>query len=256
MKRTLTLVAVMLSAGCAFGPGEPFATLTPSLNAQLHLPPGRGNPSPLANDYVVHITRFDVRYTEARLIQLGDTSASGFDPANPPDGYTICHNGHCDREDGALISYQEVAAGLPGGAGSTELAHVVVGTANQLGEVRPLECEGSCELAASTVNTVKLGVANLTIEGEVHDARLVKRFDGVRPFVIDYVAPADTELSADVDIDVTRHSSPKVALELQPLLGPALLDNIEFSGPLSSNEVNRQLTESLVTSKLSVAVQR
>lgn len=255
MNRLFIVIPLLLS-GCAFGPGEPFATLEPSVDAQLHLPRGRGNPSPLANDYVVFIKRFEVRYGEAKLIQLGDTSASGFDPAKPPPGYTICHNGHCDREDGALVSYEEVAASLGGGAALTEVAHVLVGTANQLGDARALACEDSCELGPVNVEVVKLGVEGFTVEGEVFDERLEKRFEGAKVFTLEYVAPPQTELSADVDISVTRHSSPKVALELRPLLGPALLDGVEFSGDLSSPETHKQLTESLVTSQLEVVVHR
>lgn len=254
----MKIVSLLLlcATGCAFGPGEPFGTLHPKIEAQLHLPAGRGNPGPLASDYVVYLTRFDVEFTEGKLVDLGDLSASAFDPASPPPGYTVCHGGHCDREDGALIPYEEVAASLPGGGGATEVAHLHVGAVNQLGETRALECEETCALPAGTVDSVKVGVARVFLEGEVHDGRFEKRFEGLRQFSFDLPFPEGAQLSGEVDLKLDRHSPPHVFMTLKPLLGPKVLDGVDFSQPIDTDAVRTQLIESVVTSPLDIQVER
>ena len=93
----------------------------------------------LSSDFQVRLTAARVRLE--RIDLLGGASSSGptsFDPANPPPGYTICHNGHCDREDGAQVSYDEVAAELGGGgATASTVATLPVGESGPAGTGDP-----------------------------------------------------------------------------------------------------------------------
>ena len=123
---------LLLLAGCAFGPGDPFAVLSPEVDARWTVPDERVRPDGfalLASNYEVRLTRAELTVERAALRSLsaggGASSGGSFDPANPPAGYSLCHGGHCHRDDGALVPYAEVEAAMSGGGGSATFVEVV-----------------------------------------------------------------------------------------------------------------------------------
>src|SRR5690349_12654412 len=99
--RPVALMALVF-VGCAGTPGEGFASLTPTARLGF-ASQGRA----LEGGWMQLDTDFQVRLSRARAnisaIHLGASSggSSTFDPARPPPGYSLCHNGHCHRSDGA-----------------------------------------------------------------------------------------------------------------------------------------------------------
>ena len=126
------LLAILpLLAGCAFGPGSGFMELTGvSVSAAIEPNAARdlGGGAVLTDlGYEVAIDEAVLSVTSVTFEELQGAGGATFDPANPPPGYGLCHNGHCHRDDGALIDYADIEAELAGDNATFEpLAEVVV----------------------------------------------------------------------------------------------------------------------------------
>ena len=119
-----TLVAVVLVpflSGC-LGDGLPWGQLETSMTASFAPPGGRlddqGRLKTTAN-YVVDDLKVTVGFDAFSLV-LAAQGAAGFDPANPPEGYSLCHNGHCHSDSGALVDYEDIALEMAGGSGGVD----------------------------------------------------------------------------------------------------------------------------------------
>ncbi|HEY0712676.1 MAG TPA: hypothetical protein VGF45_08385, partial [Polyangia bacterium] len=99
-------------AGCQLEPGNWFLNLSPRLSAQyLEVPERAIEPGwqKLASEYQVRVTTAELHIRKIDLI-AAPASAAAFDPANPPPGYSLCHNGHCHAADGRLVAYDDIVA--------------------------------------------------------------------------------------------------------------------------------------------------
>src|SRR5688572_29228398 len=119
MRTSLGLCLLTLSS-CAVGSGEGFATLEPTARVGYTLLPAReagGGFQKLDTDYQAAVTAAHLDASDIALQAAGSGGAAGgsFDPGNPPPGYGLCHGGHCHRDDGALVAYEDIAAELAGG---------------------------------------------------------------------------------------------------------------------------------------------
>jgi hypothetical protein len=239
--RAYLLLPLLLATGCALDAGEGFAVLQPSVQAAYTSPASRevgDGYQRLSSDFQVRLTTVKMRLE--RIDLLGSASGGGptsFDPANPPPGYTICHNGHCDREDGAQVPYEEVEAELGGGgAAASTVATLPVGELDLLIPApRSLECQPDCELPSTTVSNGRWTLTALLLEGNVRDSRATPRFAGERRFQLELnSASAQTEpvavLTGALDIPSDRAHAPRVVLDLTLELTPAIFDPVDWAG--------------------------
>ncbi|MFN7131831.1 MAG: hypothetical protein ACK4N5_07105, partial [Myxococcales bacterium] len=234
MSRPVTIAALLL-AGCALGPGEFHAVLAPSLDARLVTPAGRDAGDGwqrLNTDYQVRITALRLVTTEVALLDTGTPLQLSFNPARPPPGYSLCHNGHCHKNDGSLPTYEEVEAELTGRSVQRRVVASlpVGGIALVPGEARALSCEPSCALGAALIGAAQLPVRALRVEGAVRDGRASPRI-AEQPFLLDLPAgdAALLTLQWALDVPADRRSPPHVALALLLHLGGALFDDIDFA---------------------------
>jgi hypothetical protein len=238
--RVRLLLPLLLATGCAWDAGEGFAVLQPTVRAVYTSPASRevgDGYQRLSSDFQLQVTTARVRLERIEL--LGTTGGGGptaFDPANPPPGYTICHNGHCDREDGAQVSYEDVAAELSGGgATATTVATLPVGELDFLApETRALECSPDCELPQTNVSNSRWTLLALRLEGNVRDARATPRFPGVRPFRLDLASSgAQAEpvavITGTLDVPSDRENPPRVLLNLTLELTPMSFDPVDWA---------------------------
>lgn len=268
--RALLLVGLCLSAGCVAGPGEPFAVVSARVRAALDRPSGRDAGDgfqKLSNDYQVKFTtlRLDVRALE--LVDLGSGATLAFDPSNPPEGYGLCHNGHCHRDDGALVDYAVISAEVSGGGGPSVVASFPLTALDVLaGEERSLDCGDACELRPGTVGQARLQLRGLSAEGLVRDGRTPARIPEL-PFRLEAALPQGSELSTATAIEVSRHESPRVSVGLDVGLGPRLLDGVPFdelpayplpldAWPASIPAVQDRVRVNLAETALTVTVER
>lgn len=267
--RTSALL-LFLSTGCALGPGEPFATLSVRVVAALSHPPGRDAGDgfqKLSTDYQVKLSSLRLDVTALELVDLGAGATLAFDPANPPAGYGLCHNGHCHREDGALVDYAVISAEVSGGGGPSTVATLASRELDVFaGEDFALDCGEVCALPAAQVGQVRLQVRGVSAVGVVRDGRPQARLSE-QPFQLEATLPGGSELSTPVDIEVSRHASARVRVTLSVALGAPLLDGIPFEQlpsaagardayPASLPDVQKQLRVNLAETDLKVVVER
>jgi hypothetical protein len=246
--RSAAVLFLMFSAACTFEPGAWFATLSPTLSAGYLPRPDReagAGWQKLSSDYQVLVSRATLELGEVAL--LGATGGGGptrFDPAKPPPGYSLCHNGHCHSSDGRLVPYAEIEAQLSGGQGGglrAVAALVVDGALDLLAPAdRTLACEPSCHLDRTRIVRASTAIRRLVLEGAVRDGRTPPRLaevpfrwqtttqatDAGPPVIQPVVPPA---MEAEVDIPADRDHPPAVALRLSFELGAALFDGVEFA---------------------------
>jgi hypothetical protein len=241
--KNLCLLATLIS-GCTFEPGRWFATLEPSLNA-AYLPradrdAGEGWQR-LSNDFQVRVTELHLELGEiALLAAAAPGGAVKLDPARPPPGYTLCHNGHCHHESGRLVPYAEIEAELAGGGDAIRTRAVVslpVGGPLQLATPveRSLTCRPSCNLDRLTIVRATVPVRALSVAGLVRDARTPPRLPAESPFRWELAPGADAGaagpppvLDAALDLPADHEHPPRVALRFQLALAASLFDGVEL----------------------------
>ncbi len=242
--RTRLLLPLLLLSGCALEPGESFAVLEPTVRADYTPVASRdaGNGfQRLASDFQVRLDGAALGVTHIDLV--GGATGGGpttFNPANPPPGYTNCHNGHCHRNDGALVDYEDIQAELDGGGGAAESTvaslHVDADLDLLVEETLTPECEPSCELPRTNVSRYQWDVASVRMEGAVRDGRATPRFTGERPFRVTLTTEGTGDagrpvlaLRGSVAIPADREHKPRVKLAMSLSLTPTLFDALDWA---------------------------
>ncbi|MBM4378535.1 MAG: hypothetical protein FJ086_04435 [Deltaproteobacteria bacterium] len=264
------LPLLLLCFGCTLGPGDPFATLSARVQASLSQPAGRSAADGfqrLSTDYQVRFTALRLDATALELVDLGSGATLAFDPARPPPGYGLCHNGHCHRDDGALVDYAVISAEVTGGGGPSAVASLPAQELDVLaGTDLPLSCGEGCTLPSATVGQVRLRIRGLVAEGVVRDGRAQPRIPE-QPFRLQALLPEGSELSTPTAIEVSRHASPRVDVALTVQLGASLLDGLPLEQlptvggaldayPPSMPDLQKQVRVNLAETGLDVVVER
>lgn len=241
MRQPLLLLCGLALGGCAWEPGQGFAVVQPTVHAAYEPLPDRtadNDYQRLSSDYQVRVESASLQLSSIELLASAGGSGGGsgtFDPAHPPPGYSLCHGGHCHRDDGALIPYEQVAAGAGGGGGSTVVVTLPVGEPFNLLASEPLAvgCEPGCELPETQVSQGRWGVQSLHFEGAVRDSRATPRFPGERRFKLDLATTDGDEpvavLDGAVDLASDRSTPPQAKLDLELALTAALFDTVDWS---------------------------
>ncbi|GAB4516035.1 MAG: hypothetical protein Tsb0020_34680 [Haliangiales bacterium] len=271
-----------LAPGCAWGDGEPFATVSATLTAELAIPPGRDlgqGWQQLASNYQVAIDEWRVEPDPVTLIGGDPDSAAGFDPANPPAGYSLCHNGHCHADDGSLVPYEDIADEL--GQGGDTSAPVVALAVDDFdaaaGTEQPLACAPSCDVPRTQLLRAELPARRVVIRGRVRDGQEPARVAGEQEFAVDLVitnpgANPDADPSADdlrwsspLAIAVDRGHDPDISLRLALSLEARVFDGVDWAAraaagqldDLDSDSATRQLViDAIREAALTVEVTR
>ncbi|MFP2910261.1 hypothetical protein ACLESD_35525 [Pyxidicoccus sp. 3LFB2] len=245
--RARLLLPLLLLSGCALDAGEGFAVLEPTVRAGYTPLPSRdaGNGfQQLASDFQVRLDAAALGVSHVDLLSPATSGGGGggggtFDPANPPPGYSLCHGGHCHRDDGALVDYEDIQAEMNGGGGSAAVTLASLHVDADLDLLAPQtlspECEPDCELPRGTVSQARWDVAALRLQGVVKDRRATPRFEGERPFRLDLASEGGeeaeplVELSGELDIPSDRENKPRVQLALALSLAPTLFDTLDWA---------------------------
>lgn len=250
--RSLAVVVALAGCGCTFSPGDWFANLEPTFEGRYVLRPDRnvtgdvpGEPSgdgwqKLNTLYEIKVTRAVLTVREVELHELDTAAQPGtFDPSRPPPGYSLCHNGHCHRDDGALVPYDVIAAELAGSGASQPrvVATLPVGEEDLLSPARRrLSCEPRCGLPLANVQRARATVTAVAWEGVVRDRRVPARLEGELPWRWDTAlgtdagqAPTPVLLDCALDLPADRAHPPNVSLDLSLQVGARLFDDLDWS---------------------------
>ncbi len=186
MLRFLASLAVL--TGCTFSDGTPWGRIERAeLSIELSVPDGRLDTQgrfKTSLDYRIELTSLRVDYTRLSV----STQAKGtkvFDPAQPPAGCTLCHNGHCHC-DAELVAYEDLA--VQASAGGSEVTLGINRSLDALNDTKEIELDactaGACDLPRGALSAVTVGVTMIQVEGTVWDARGTPRFENAMPFII------------------------------------------------------------------------
>lgn len=260
--KTLALCAA-LTAGCAFSDGEPFAVVTARLEASAPVPEDRALEDGwqrLASDYQVRLEAVELEAGAFELVELGG-GGIGFDPANPPPGYSLCHNGHCHSDEGGLVSYEEIAAELAGSGGEERVVmQLPVGSLELVGGVdRELSCVPDCELPLTEIGLIRLPAGPIRLAGQVRDSRAEPRFEGELDFE---GSVAEVTWIASTSIPADREADPEVGLVLGLELVSRYLDGVDFAalpragGAIDLSTAADEVARGLEELELAVSVER
>jgi hypothetical protein len=230
--------------GCAFSEGEAYGVLDASLEAGYERLDERARGDGFeatSADFEVKIDTLTLGVDSLSLVlgALGDGPIT-FDPANPPEGYSLCHNGHCHNSDGALVDYATIEAEQSAAAGSSSVT-LSGGTSDILaGAPLALSCgdEAECILGEGRVSLLELRFHELALSGEVRDGRppALARFEGTRAFAatVDLLhdgagEPSPGEKRLPADLPLSDDEPPRITLVLSLTATAALLDGVDFA---------------------------
>lgn len=238
MRGPFLLLCGLALGGCAWEPGQGFAVVVPTVRTAYESLSDRtadNGYQRLSSDYQVRVESASLRLSDIELLASSGDASGAFDPAHPPPGYSLCHSGHCHRDDGALIPYEQVAAEAGGGGGSSAVATLPGGEPFDLlaPEPRAVGCEPGCALPEAQVSQGRWDVQSLHFEGTVRDGRATPRFTGERRFKLDLATTDGDEpvavLSGAVDLPSDRSTPPQAKLDLNLALTAALFDAVDWS---------------------------
>ncbi|HEY0705597.1 MAG TPA: hypothetical protein VGG33_02310 [Polyangia bacterium] len=234
-----TFVAVgLLVAGCDLSPGNWFLNLTPQLEARYQELPERAvEPGwqKLASEYQVRVSTAELQIRKIDLLSTA-TALGTFDPANPPPGFSLCHNGHCHAADGRLVAYDDVIAEATGRPNVPAIAvSLGGGTWNLLAPAAPtpLSCPSSpeCRFGQASIARALVTVERVRLAGEVRDGPGVTVPIGTVPFTLDLMNLGPTPLptiAASLALPADNRHDPNVTMTMSLSLTAALLDGVTW----------------------------
>lgn len=211
-----------------------------------------------AKNYRIDIENFGLYIANLTYETSSANLSNIFDPANPPPGYSLCHNGHCHADSGELVDYETIMLETDASTatsksvvqivdafvefdGSQEIAkqEIILGACNDL--------RNTCEIGPDNMKSVAMNLQNLRLHARVyHDEKLpqegipisIESTDSVSILKLHPVA-----LGSDAD--------KILKLKLQLTLGALIWDAIEFSeflcndNEFSPAQLSDKLTESV-----------
>lgn len=219
--RLLALLALL--AGCTITPGQGFVHLA-DVSLELGLEPGPARD--LGDGAIVTDEGWDVQLHTLELtldrleLQTLDAGGGGgtFDPANPPSGYSLCHNGHCHHESGALVDYVDIQAELNGGGGfEAALTFELDRAVDLLAGATLGPSVAQPELDAMDISRVLLVASRLRLEADV---------DGGVSLDLQLDA---AQASSGFEFVVDRDQEPRVALTFAFHPDATLFDGLDLS---------------------------
>ncbi len=219
--------------GCALEPGQPWGEASISTQIALDVPSDRLREGRVrtSRDYAVRIDAVEVVLSSLELSQRAEGSAgpTAFDPSAPPEGYSLCHNGHCHAADGRLVAYADIESELLGATADGPLTQLPLDALIVVPFEGPSEAvSASTDLERGAFVTLNASLGALRIRGNVVDTRAVPRlpeagldFDTSLPLTVRLVAP----LQGRVGRDAPLHSAWNARIHL-PV---TLLDTADFA---------------------------
>ncbi len=273
--RPLVFLAVMLSlllGACASGPGQGWGELSGIAEIGLDdiADRERDDGSVLTkSSYALFIEKLELN-VDSIVFSSQETIGGGggdieFDPANPPPGYSLCHNGHCHAEDGSLPSYEEIEASLnaAGGVVTTPLVTVEIDQSIALLDgatfvISEETCENGCYINEQTeIAEVSVKLARLRAQGKVYDLAGVRLPASGANWSFDIELGA-ASLQQAMAVPVNADSEPIMTTSLDILVSPKILDGIDWSTTITDPTLKNQhetILEALAESVIEITIQ-
>lgn len=232
--------AALLALGCTFEDGQPWGVAEVSLEARFAPSEGRLEDGRLKTSHGLTIELDEVGAAFGVVVLTGAAgAATAFDPADPPPGYSLCHNGHCHHESGALVEYEDIAIEQAGGS---EWVLDVAADLTDLGaEPRRLAlgaCPDGCQLPRGRVVAAGTRMTRLRVVGTAFGEGLPE--EGLA-FEHDLALNADVRTQLDAAVD--RDAPIGLRVELLFDVPAQLFDRVDPAAEDAADRLRENLAE-------------
>lgn len=228
-------LALALLGACTFSPGQGWATLEEA-TFEAALRPGEardlGDGAFLVlPGYTFTVEAATATFGPLELLELqgGGGGGGAFDPADPPEGYGLCHGGHCHADDGGLVSYAEIEAELAGGSAAfVPVVSLPLEGDFDLGAPAPRALDAgdpTAELDAADIGLIRVSIERLQIRGAFSGGPTDAELSAPVAVTIDLTTPGD--LSAGVELPIGRGEDPRISLAASLEIDGTLLDGLD-----------------------------
>lgn len=241
MRWLISLLVALGMGACTFEDGQPWGAVEMSLETDFD-DAGRVQDGGLktSKDYRVELDSLQIGLVSAIVRTASDSAELSFDPASPPPGYSLCHNGHCHYVDGSLVDYADIEAELAGAsAGGESLLQAIESKVDivKTTDVELGECSNDCELGRVSLRTVELNVGSISWSGRVFDTRAESRLpaEGLK---IQGSLPLNLTYSTLVEASTGPQDDVGIRLDLHYAVGAPLLDLFDFAALASEGVVD------------------
>ncbi len=228
-------VALIALSSCALEPGNPWGTISFEAQSNGALPASRLDAQgrwKTSSNYLIEVEKLRLTIPSLRM-SLAAAGAADFDPANPPPGYSLCHNGHCHHDDGRLVDYEDIALELAGGAGAAGpgVTIPVMDGALSWREEKALTlmaCQQGCEMPRGKWASLSAQLSSIELSLRIYDDSGTDRLPAEGLVVVGQINPELT-----LQRQLTGAFGPQEALEAKLKvafrLNPKLFDTIAWS---------------------------
>jgi hypothetical protein len=188
-----------------------------------------------ANDYHIAIDEVLLQYSGVTFMIAQGNGNDGFDAANPPEGCSLCHNGHCHC-DQELVSYAELESQVQSSGGGSE--SVVLPMEGEMPALVPndgsvvipiLDCgnEDKCLLPRGNLKSILVNITSIELDITVTDGRTgnLMRLDG--PLEVKRSLNINAQLPILADETFDRDSPPELSVDISHQIPPSLFDGVE-----------------------------
>ena len=188
-----------------------------------------------SKSYEIDFERFDLSVRAVALTTAPQLSNDVFDPANPPAGYSLCHNGHCHADSGELVDYDKIILSLGGSSSGKEVGQIIKAPVTldltQATERRRLmlgactDIRAVCEVGPDSVNAATMHMTEVSVKLRAFKAGVLPdegtEFDLVVPLPVPIQKPLSIALDTEGPNDIT--------LSFTLFINASVWDHIEFS---------------------------
>lgn len=221
--RAGTVSLLLLSTGCTFSPGGGFGEVVGGgLAAELD-----ALDLETADGQVVAVESAVLGFDAVELQALQGAEGVDFDPAAPPEGYTLCHGDHCHSTSGELISYDVIIAELSGGTARFESVGALEGM-DGLGllDAGPSPLAGTASLPLMDLSQVALPAPRIALSGRAGD--------GTR---VEIELRLEERLLGEMLYEMTRTGPPQLRLDVEVFVPDTLLLGVDVAAASEAGEL-------------------
>jgi len=236
------LLTIMVS--CELSPGNPWtvADIQAEVVWDTDGRPMDDGSLKTAKNYRLDFESMSLSFASVQVETAVNGADTSFDPSDPPEGYSLCHNGHCHNEAGELIDYEAIilmlgsgdATGLVVTRASTTEVSVDVARNRSTQTITFGRCDDRlalCEVGPADIRAVSLTLSKAVLRVRVtHDTHFPA--PGV---VVDVSVPMDSKLSAVTSVKLGVDAPQKVSLRARLAITPQIWDRLEFKDFLDAD---------------------
>ena len=255
--------ALVVMSGCAFADGNPWGIADVELDVVFSPAEGRATSDgwlKTSDDYEIDIETLRVEIDGVGVaVDTSGDAALGFDPANPPPGYSLCHNGHCHSADGRLVDYEDIERELAEGGGASGFVLRRPGSEVTIEDGSASVALGDCSstgcwLERGSARSVHVDVHAVEVELAVRDARQPPRLAAPERWSLS----VERELEIDTVIDEPIGAGEPLGLRVRArlIVPDELFDRIDFATDTATAVEDRLATSVSEHAVLETTIER